>query len=92
MADENPMDQVLRFRRRPQKKTRSVQRRTPTKRRKISARPQAQQPMNIGPAGKKYGMMRSIVSAVFRTTASNTSARSQRRRSLRHLGLVSCLG
>jgi len=52
----------------------------------------ATEPMNIGPAGKKYGMMRSIVSAVFRTTASNTSARSQRRRSLRHLGLVSCLG
>jgi hypothetical protein len=43
-----------------------------------------------GPAGKKYGMMLSIVSAVFRTITSNMYAQTQRRRSLPHLGLVSC--
>jgi hypothetical protein len=35
------------------------------KRRKISARSQAQWPMNIGSAGKKYGTMHSIASALF---------------------------
>src|SRR5205085_10386497 len=33
--------------------------------------------------GKEYGMTRAIASAVFRTTASNTSARTRRSRSLR---------
>ena len=40
--------------------------------------------------GKKYWMTRSIVSAVFRTTASNTSARTRRRQSLPRSESVSC--
>src|SRR6266496_512848 len=73
----------LRFRRRQDKKQ-SAARRTPVERPKISARRKAQWPMNIWAAQKTYGMMRFIASAVFRTTASNTSARTRRRRSLPH--------
>jgi ferritin-like metal-binding protein YciE len=66
------------------------QHRTRAKRPKISARPQAQWPINISVARKRYGMIRSIVSALFGTTASNTSARTRRRPSSPRSESVSC--
>src|SRR6476660_7249900 len=77
------------FHRRRNKKQ-SVPGRTRAKRPRISDRPQAQWPINISVARKRYETIRSIVSAVFRTTASNTSARTRRRRSLPRSESVSC--
>ena len=80
---------VLQFHRRRQDKE-NVPRRTSAKRRKISVRPQAQWPMSIGVVRKRYWMMRCVVSAVSRTTASNTSAKTRRRQSLPRSVSVSC--
>src|SRR6476620_10100850 len=68
---------AMRFHRRSDKKQ-SVVGRTGVKRREISARPQEQWAMNSSVERKRDGMMRSLVSAVFRTTASDTSARTRR--------------
>jgi hypothetical protein len=86
MADQTQMDQGPAVPRRRRKKKQNVAKRTSAKRRKIYARLLTRRPMNIWAAQKGYGMMHAVASAVFKAKASNTSARTRRKRSLPRLG------